>query len=127
MSFSVDIEKYAKKTNVDLGKLLRGTALSMYTKIVKRTPVDTSRLQNNWQMGLNLLPVGEVPNTDTTFAEIAKTSGAKAGDAIYIANNLEYAEAIEYGHSSVKAPLGMVRVTIAEFKRIVEQQARKIK
>ncbi|MNJ81742.1 hypothetical protein D3C77_807050 [compost metagenome] len=46
------------------------------------------------------------------------------GQTAFIVNNLPYAIPLEYGHSS-QAPAGMVRVTLANFQRIVDEAIRK--
>jgi hypothetical protein len=119
MSFSDDIKKFNEKTKKKVTKIFRGTALSLFGKIVVRTPVDTGRLRGNWQVQLNSAPTGTLDTTKVQDPSEAKR--AKLGDAIFIINNLPYAEVIEDG-SSKQAPQGMVKVTVAEFKSIVAQQ-----
>jgi hypothetical protein len=119
MSFSDDIRKFNEKTEKKVTKIFRGTALSLFGKIVVRTPVDTGRLRGNWQVQLNSAPTGTLDTTKVQDPSEAKR--AKLGDAIFIINNLPYAEVIEDG-SSKQAPQGIVKVTVAEFKTIVALQ-----
>ena len=49
----------------------------------------------------------------------------KAGDAYSLANGQDYAREIEYeGRSRIKAPRGMLRVSVAEWQSIVTQAVR---
>lgn len=98
MSFSSDIAKFNKKTEEKSLKVFRAVGFEMFGRIVKRTPVDTGRLRNNWQI----------------------TDGVKLGDKLFITNNLPYAKRIEDGYSA-QAPAGMVKVTVNEFKSIVNK------
>ena len=114
MSFSSDIGKWNDKVEKAATRIFRGTALSLFGKIVVRTPVDTGRLRGNWQVQLNSAPTGILEGTKVQSG----STKAKLGDSIYIVNNLPYAEVIENG-SSNQAPQGMVKVTVAEFKQVV--------
>ncbi|NTX09022.1 hypothetical protein, partial [Myxococcus sp. CA040A] len=44
---------------------------------------------------------------------------SKLGDTVYVTNNLPYARRLEFGHSA-QAPRGMVRVTVARLREILE-------
>tara|TARA_R110000796_G_scaffold70865_1_gene160823 strand:+ start:3116 stop:3514 length:399 start_codon:yes stop_codon:yes gene_type:complete len=132
LSFSSDLKKFADKTDSNLEKVIRGTVLSMTAGIINRTPVDTGRLRGNWQSDINRAPSGDSDTTDKTGG-IAKSkakaaiNNLKGDNTFYFVNNLPYAIAIEEGHSKVKAPRGMVRVTVAEFQREAKQRARAVK
>ena len=102
MSFSDDIAKFSKKADKKALLVFRAIGLDMFGRIVKRTPVDTGRLRNNWQI----------------------TENVQLGQKLYITNNLPYAERIEDGYSQ-QAPAGMVKVTINEFDSIVNSAANK--
>ena len=104
MSFSDDIAKFNKKTEEKSLKIFRAIGFDMFGRIVKRTPVDTGRLRNNWQI----------------------TPKVRLGEKLYITNNLPYAKRIEDGYSQ-QAPAGMVKVTIAEFDSIVRKYAKAFK
>lgn len=89
------------------------------------------RFKGNWQVSVNKQPVGETglidpSGTATLAAGAAVASGVKAGDVIYLQNNVPYAIPLEYGWSS-QAPAGMVRVTVVRFQQIVDEAAREAK
>ena len=141
MSFSDQINSFGKKAVKRPSKVIRGTALSMLSRIVLATPVgntalwDTKyppkgytggRLRANWQVGLSSARDGEVNREDAGGGStISKGStviaGYKGDGSIFISNNLPYAQAVEDGHSK-QATAGMVKVTVAQFKRIVKGQ-----
>ena len=121
MSFSEDIKDFSDKVNKAAVNTFRGTALSLFSKVVIRTPVDTGRLRGNWFSSINISPKGK-----GSEGYEGTVSRAKLGDSIYLTNNLPYADAVENG-SSDQAPHGMVKVTVNEFKDEVKRQAAKNK
>lgn len=121
MTFSADMGKFTNKAEKAMEKVFRGTALSLFSRIVIRTPVDTGRLRNNWQVSLRGFPSGELYSPINPSGTIDQ---AELGDTIYISNNLPYAGVIENG-SSDQAPQGMMRITIVEFQSIVDANAKK--
>ena len=56
----------------------------------------------------------------TIAAHGSVISSAKAGDVIYLVNNLPYAKRIEEGWSR-QAPIGVVGLTVLEFQKIVDK------
>ena len=128
MSFSDQIKKFNNKTVEAHNAIFRGTALDLFGRIIKRTPVDTGRLRANWKASINT-PSKEITGTkDKTGSKALKDSESVVdrydfGDSVFFINNLPYAEAIEDGHSDQR-PLGMVKVTVAEFRHIVKMRAR---
>jgi len=86
------------------------------------------RLRANWQCTLNSPATGKLEAKDKTGTQtISKTKAvterAKLTSSLFLINNLPYAEAIEDGWSG-QAPWGMVKVTVAEFKYVVDRRAR---
>ena len=130
MSFSLDIKDFAEKTQQDAHKVKRSIAVNLADLIIKATPVDTGRLRGNWQASVGAPAKGELDTTDkesdkTLTAAITKFS-AETNDSYFLANNLPYAQPIEYGWSKEQAPQGMVRVSIkevqADLQRIIDEQ-----
>lgn len=85
------------------------------------------RFRSNWQLTIGAPAAGEIDEIESAGETIAKiVAGAgdlSAGEVAYIVNNLPYAIPLEYGHST-QAPAGMVRVTVADFRRLVEDAIR---
>jgi len=80
----------------------------------------------NWQLGLNMMPMGEVEGIDkgggkTRNAIMSQipTHAASIG-SYYIANNLPYGPALEDGHSK-QAPFGMISLTKIKFQGIIRK------
>jgi len=126
MSFSGDFKRFTEKAEAAAEKVFRGTALDIAGKIMQRSPVDTGRFRSNWQTALNTIPSGITEGTAQNAMSKAKSTTAKATpkDSIYFINNLPYSLKLEYGHSK-QAPMGMVRLTVSEFDRIIQANAYK--
>ena len=136
--FMREFNQWVAQTNRAYDDTLAATALDMFSKIVRRTPVDSGRLRGNWQVGLGSAPSGV--NTTTDRGGSTATNNARAvlssyrGGSIYFSNNLPYAMVAEYGlwgdgpktsgGFSNQAPSGMVRVTLTEFTSALQAAAR---
>lgn len=89
--------------------------LAMGRRIIKISPVDTGRFKESWRTSIN------IPDLST----LGKGGGLvpivkllKSGESIYFTNNQPYARRLEFGWSN-QAPVGMVRITVADFKGAV--------
>jgi hypothetical protein len=125
MSFKDQIAKFNKKAKRKATLKFRGTALSMFSHVILRTPVKSGRLRGNWQSRLNKPASGTLEVNDATGSKAISEAGetvarAKLGDSIFLVNNLPYAQGIEDGNSQ-QAPSGMVKVTVAEFQTIMKR------
>ena len=87
------------------------------------------RFRGNWMFSIGSPDTSTVDQVDPggsrSMARIV--NGAlefDAGETAYITNSLPYAIPLEYGHST-QAPSGMVRITLANFQKIVEEAIRK--
>lgn len=86
------------------------------------------RFRGNWQFSIDSPATDELdridPSGNETIAQLkAQVEALTIGQTAYIVNNLAYAVPLEYGHST-QAPAGMVRVTLANFQRIVDEAIR---
>lgn len=151
MAFSVDVTKFAEKAKMSVDKTLRGTAIKLFSAVIKSSPVDTGRFRANW------ISSGVIPSKATTtytdksgdqsVADMTKfisssgdqrlfRLGSNVPDYVFtLANNMPYAYKLEYGGYpgdgpntvggfSKQAPQGFVRVNVARFEAILEEQAR---
>lgn len=128
-SFKLDITKFVEKAGDRADLVVRKVALDMLSGIVMKTPVDTGRARGHWGVGVNSITYGAGidPSGGSTIAQGgAVIQGAKAGDTVYLANNLPYIVRLEYGHSK-QAPQGMVRTTVDEFQAAVNRAATEAK
>lgn len=128
MSFGKNIGSWVDRVNNRNDKVFRGVALQIFSSVVFRTPVDTGRARGNWQTDINTDNQTELSTDDKgglmvyRNAQVA-ASKLKAGEQFYIFNNLPYVSRLEEG-SSLQAPLGMVKITVANFKKTVSDVVR---
>lgn len=119
--FAAKVRRMGKTVEDNGGNLLRRTAMALDRRLVKQTPVDTGLARSNWLAAVNRdrTKPGPILNPQAAIAatKIA-IAGAKAGDTIYISNNLPYINALNAGKSP-KAPAGFVdMIVIAVAARI---------
>lgn len=138
-SFGLDVRKWCEKAKDRADLVVRKVSIDLLASVVQMSPVGNpdlwqhppppgyvgGRFKGNWQVRVNAQPVGETGHidpggSDTLAAGSTVGGAAKAGDIIFIVNNVPYAIALEYGWSS-QAPAGMVGVTVARFQQIVSQ------
>jgi hypothetical protein len=91
---------------------------------VQASPVDTGRFKGNWQVtyGVPAASVRDILDKSgaVSGAEVAKVMSLPAGGVVYLANNLPYAQRLEYGWSK-QAPAGMVRTALRQFSLNVKR------
>lgn len=125
--FAAQIADFVAKAKGNADLVVRKVALEMFSRVITKSPVDTGRFRGNWQVAIGSIPGGTLVLDDkagtATIARVTAVAlGLKAGEVIYLVNNLAYALPLEYGHSK-QAPSGMVRLTIAEFQGVVTAAA----
>jgi len=118
----VSPQEWATKTERKLDLAVRKISLELFSRVILRSPVDTGRFRANWQVAIGSMPNGTLSledksGTATVSNATARSAGVKAGDVIYLANNLPYAQRLEDGYSG-QAPAGMVGLTVQEFQSI---------
>lgn len=144
--FALDIRAFAEKAGANVDTVIRKVATDMLGRIVYRTPVGNpslwqhkappgyvgGRLRGNWTVSIGTR-TGIVaqdaidPSGRTTIEKgTAVLVGYRSGPSIHITNSLPYARPVEYGHSSIQAPAGMVRLTVSEFQKFVNEAARSV-
>jgi hypothetical protein len=121
MTFALDISKLVKKYNGNVDKAVRTTGFELVRRVVNNTPVDSGLLRGNWQATVDAPATGTIEREDkagqATIQAAMPAIKQMTGRVFWLSNNLPYARRIEYeGHSSIKAPAGMVRVSIAELQ-----------
>jgi hypothetical protein len=125
--FALDIERFAKKTGIALDRAVRMIVIEVGSSIIRMTPVDTGRLKGEWQFTIQpaAIPTGREDKDQSGATTAARlTAGSiefRAGMVGYITNLMPYAIPIELGHSKVKSPQGMVRITLERFQQIVNK------
>lgn len=129
-NFSASIAAFAKKAQGAQDRVLQGVVKEVGERLVQRTPVEFGEARANWQASINTPAATHTPDLDPSgqgaIADIGRTAErAKFGDAVYVLNAAPHIKSLEDGHSK-QAPAGMVAVTVAEGRQIVEEVARKV-
>lgn len=144
-AFVADISAWVAKAKGSLDQIVRGVAIDLGKSVIERTPVDTGRAKGSWRISANAPDTSTMseaeasaldgePKTDARKAagnregmkNIDEGAGKIKGDiprSIFITNALPYIKRLEYGWSVKQAPEGMVRITAAEFQKIVQEKA----
>lgn len=124
LAFDKQIEAFAKKSNISIDRAIRGTSIKLFSAIILASPVDTGRFRANWQASNERPASGEVNGFADPVNKVATyINGAPFANEFTLANNLPYAYRLEFGYSD-QAPQGMVRINVARFQRILDEQAR---
>ena len=139
-SFDDQMKAFAKKANMSVEKTVKGTAIKLFSAVIKSSPVDTGRFRANWtaagvQPSTVTTDMTDKSGSAATGAMVNYINSAKGQTVFTLANNLPYARVIEYGGYpgdgpntvggfSKQAPAGVVRVNVARFEAILEEQAR---
>ena len=110
-AWSLDPALFAGKVEEDAVKLQRAIAIQILERIDFASPVDSGRFRNNNMVSLVTPDYSSTTEVDPSGAKalqrgIAVISKASNYGAIYIQNNLPYAEELERGHSK-QAPTGV--------------------
>ncbi len=119
------LNKKAKQIEKAASDLAVGTALTIVGDLAIKTPVDTSKAISNWQVDLDKEPGDTIqphyPGSDgSTFSASAGETLAKAkvilknkkaGNDIFITNNLPYIRRLNEGYSK-QEPAGFVERAI---------------
>lgn len=133
MSFGSDLEQFEVKTVIKGREALQKISMDLFKSVILMSPVGNpdlwkdpvrgyvgGRFKGNWQAGINSAPGGVLDGKDktggaTTGKMIGTIDGkASEGDAVYLVNNLPYAQRLEEGWST-QAPGGMVALSIQKF------------
>ena len=116
--FSIDLTRWGASLEKEQApKFIRKIALELLKKVTMKSPVDTGRFLANWMTGIG----GADETTTESTVDDAVMRGSIILSAyrdlkqIHISNNLPYAAALEHGHS-MKAPLGVAEISVAEIE-----------
>jgi hypothetical protein len=135
-SFEEQLRRIEINTSRKLDLFGRKVALELFRRVIYKTPVDTGRARANWQVSIGSAASGTVEIDDTNGSATmrqatADSRGFRAGDVIYLTNNLPYIMKLEeggypdgpktVGGFSRQAPAGMVALTVQEFAMVVNQ------
>lgn len=129
-SFDLDISKFVAKANKNVETVVRSVSIKLFSAVIKASPVDTGRFRMNWQTSGTVPAQGTTTQTDPSgnlaISNATKYITSNSIAEYTMANNLPYAERLEFGWSR-QAPVGMVRVNVARFQTLIDQEAAKVR
>ena len=142
-TFALDVRAFVEKTKKNNETVMRQVTLKLFSAIIKASPVDTGRFRMNWiasgPLPATIIEKGIDPSGAKAEASMSRyVTSAIDWQEFTLANNLPYANVIEYGGYpgngpntvggySKQAPQGVVRVNIARFNALLEQEAAKVR
>lgn len=132
-NFDLSIKKWVEKTKGCINQVVRKVVFDIDTRLIVKTPVDTGRARANWMVSVGSYVDQPTDNTDKVGNETSVQAlnvladyDFTKGDSVFITNSVPYIRPLENGHSK-QAPNGMVKVTVAEFKDIVESAGKLVR
>lgn len=131
-SFNKELEKELKDITDQINTELMNGILYGWNLVTAGTPVDTGRARASWFVSVDVLPVNSKPKAkgggrvypdppppDFTF-------DIRSQRHLYIVNNVNYIEFLEYGTPKMEA-FGMVQAAVPKINRKLESTFQKIK
>lgn len=108
----------ANQLEAGVSELTKNVALRVHHEVVMDTPVDKGTARSNWMVTLNHVASGTIPSlvpgtSGSTRGRVAQESilrglvaldTYRAGDTVFITNNLDYIQALNRGWSPQAAP-----------------------
>lgn len=133
-SFSAQVSRFCFGSKRKADEVLRRSVVTLATKIILRSPVDTGLFRGNWQLRVGAPVRGSLTTLDpfgtTAIARIAKamqSDDAPIGKVFYLGNTLPYGHRLEFEGWSKQAPNGMVGISVKEFPQDVAAIVKAIK
>jgi hypothetical protein len=115
MTFARELKLAVDKVDADVQKVFNRSVAQAFNETVLRTPVDTGQARRSWLLG----NANDGRTGDKQLSFLEKDIEPFKGEVLLYAN-LPYIERLEDGYSQ-QSPYGMVKVTVARWQTIVEQ------
>ena len=117
MGFAAEVMEWTHKVQRREDVFVQELSRELFTSVIEATPVDTGRAVANWKASIGAPDAPVTEDTDPSrSATLAAMNGvvdeAKAGDRVWLANNLFYIGMIERG-TKATPPVGMVATALA--------------
>lgn len=126
------IKAFAKAIDLSIKTVVERITFDLWNKITLRTPVDTGRARQSWQLGIGAPntnvpgPMGEGTgqyskdsSPPTSPAAMFPGGEIDGKQTVFITSSLAYIGFLEDGRS-MQAPAGMVQLSIAEVQAELE-------
>jgi hypothetical protein len=130
VSFAAEIEQFAGDALEQVERIRRVFIGKLCIMIIDKTPVLTGHLKGNWQASVGTPEMDEVPRKSKAGGFVKQQAldvlaRLQGDETFYFSNNAPYVLRIEYeGHSSVKAPDGMARISLLAVGQLINQAVR---
>lgn len=142
-AFSLDCQRFADALEIRTELVVERLAFDTLRGSVLRSPVDEGPFSNSWTLDINgpdtSVILSAPPSAASGQAERmgARLSEFELGDTVFIGNFLPYAETLEFGGYpgdgpkttggySDQAPLGVLRITLAEVAAEFQETAAQV-
>lgn len=112
--FTLELDAWPGVAEQEFVDFERNLALFAIGSLVRRTPVDTGRARNAWQLGVGTKPTGEAIVGVTAMAQLSLAT-LRSPVPIWIVNTVPYIQRLEDGWSK-QAIDGMLAPTIIELQ-----------
>lgn len=137
--FTLDVRRFASQFDGGAEEAIRGTAISLFSSIIRSSPVDEGRFRGNWFASGEQIDRSTIsavrPENQAISTMIQKINGLQDWSDFTLTNNLPYSEVIEFGGYregpntvggfSRQAPSGVLRVNVSRFNDLIEREARR--
>lgn len=133
--FSVDISKWAKKTEKNIDRFMLEFTQDLAEEVVTNTPVDTGFLRASWTATVNIPDIStegaqtggnaEQASSQALTRMTANLIGVKGGDTVYYTNNANYGIFVEYGTSRFEGR-AFVRNAVSKAGTLAKNAARRV-
>ena len=125
--FQADLQKFAQLVEQDVRTVRRKVALDLFSRIVRRTPVDTGRLRGSWFLTDGVVADVQPEGQASYPAGVVKATFKNPFGVSIISNCLPYAVPIEFEGHSKQAPNGMVRISLAELEAEIQSTTMRLR
>jgi len=131
MGLHSDLQRIAQRNKQKAVKVMQNSLMRVGSPMVVMSPFDQGIFKGNWMAAYGTPDTSTTDAADKTGASSigrlkSKVEVMQGGMILYFTNSMPYAERLEYGWSE-QAPAGMVRVSVAGWQSIVEDEIRKSK
>ena len=128
MSFGAGVARWTAESTDEIKEFHAEIIFRLYKSVIKDTPVLEGRLRGNW-FPSNGNPSDKKDEDATQNASLPRVEefildfDGSEDFEVFLTNNLPYAARIEYdGHSSIKAPEGMVRKNLLRIAQLIRNK-----
>ena len=124
-SFGKRIDKAQGKFDSVMSRVI----VAIDKKLVEVSPVDLGTFKSNWVPGDGAINTTTTESTTPANNEAAIMAIKIRGQTIYLTNSLDYAKALDEGHSKLQAPapLGVVSLALMQSDAIIRAAAAQVK